>query len=198
MGCGEEECLFVKLFVWEKHKERSRERLLDKGETWGEGRGWLIVALGELGLFPVRRPGFLGGNIGWISPRRLCCWDVCQVFPVPCRIWHQTQKPVGEVVYTETLKSAHKTKVGFNLWETGQPGKQNMDKTQDSCESSSFDYYISKYRSIKWTDVRWRIVDVDVQHVCVKEREKTRSQSDEGSYFQVYTDIAPPCGYISI
>lgn len=75
------------------------------GETLGERRGWQSVALGESGLVAVRRPGFLAGNTGWICPRRLHCWEACQVFPVPCRIWHQTQKPVGEVVYTKTFRA---------------------------------------------------------------------------------------------
>lgn len=34
------------------------------GKTWARGRGCLILTLGELGLFPVRHPEFLGGNTG--------------------------------------------------------------------------------------------------------------------------------------
>lgn len=105
MGCGEEECLFVSEVclkeAWRRGPGRSfwlRGRLGVRGEADR-------VALGESGLVPVRRPGFLGGNIGWISPRRLRCWEVCQDFPVPCRIWHQTSKHVGEVVYTKTFKA---------------------------------------------------------------------------------------------
>lgn len=66
------------LFVWEKPKEQHRRRFAVQLRVRLTCNGLGRKSETELGLFYVRRPGFLVGNWGWISPRRVRCWELCQ------------------------------------------------------------------------------------------------------------------------
>ena len=110
-------CLFVRWFVWEKHRKRPRERFWGKGETFSEGRDWLIVVLGELGCFLSDVQDSWVGTLAESAPGGCTAGKPAKHLQCPCRIWHHAQKPVGEVVYTKKLNQQQARHMWACLWK---------------------------------------------------------------------------------
>lgn len=140
-GSEVENVVWWRWFVWEKHKERSQEMFSGKGERLtysGLGRA------GPVSCQTSRIPGWEH----WLNqPQEGCAaGKFAKSFHPAGRIWHQIRKPVGEVAYSKSLKSAQglslHMRTGWNIFFFLLYLQNVVNKTlakKHTCESSPLD-----------------------------------------------------------